>query len=279
MAERAGRLRRELPRIHLHSARPAGRNEPRVEGELGAQEILQRVGRLGPRDVCVCLLSGGGSALLPAPPTGLTLGDLQAITQELSAAGANIHQLNSVRKRLSLIQGGRLAQACRAGVLITFIISDVIGDPLDIIASGPTVLETDERQAAQAALHWFDHFQLDRLPCGPKVRQWLQRDLAQAESTRPATDVVNLVIGNNELATAAAARCAREMGYQVQLRRRNLRSRPPRTSGANWRSGFSARHPCARPATRRAGAGSAVGNRSCDSSVRSSAAGEAAINN
>src|SRR5262245_26470450 len=130
---------RELGCIHLHAARPAGINEPTSEGVLGAEKILEIVSSLGADDLCICLISGGGSALLPAPVAGVSLAEKQAITRQLSAGGANIEELNTVRKQLSRIKGGGLARACRAGRLITLIISDVLGDPLDVIASGPTV--------------------------------------------------------------------------------------------------------------------------------------------
>ena len=110
---------------------------------LAAEEILQLVSEsLTTADLCICLLSGGGSALLPAPAPGISLAEKLAITRHLSGAGANIAQLNTVRKQLSRIKGGGLARACRAGRLITLIISDVLGDPLDVIASGPTVPNT-----------------------------------------------------------------------------------------------------------------------------------------
>src|SRR5690606_21458383 len=97
---------------------------------------------LEPDDLCIVLISGGGSALLPAPVAGVSLADKQAITRGLSRAGATINELNCVRKQLSRVKGGRLAAACTAGRQITLIISDVIGDPLDVIASGPTVPDT-----------------------------------------------------------------------------------------------------------------------------------------
>ena len=128
-----------MQRIHLHAARPAGVNEPTPEGVAGALEILRLVESLGPDDLCLCLISGGGSALMPAPVEGITLADKLAVTRHLSAAGANIEQLNTVRKQLSRIKGGGLLRACRAGRLVSLIISDVLGDPLDVIASGPTV--------------------------------------------------------------------------------------------------------------------------------------------
>ncbi|HND53406.1 MAG TPA: glycerate-2-kinase family protein, partial [Pirellulaceae bacterium] len=125
----------ELPFITLHPARPAGLNEPTDAGVDGTRRILELVENLGPRDLCLCLISGGGSALLPAPADGITLADKQQVTKHLSASGANIRELNTVRKQLSRIKGGGLARACRAGRLATLIISDVLGDPLDVIAS------------------------------------------------------------------------------------------------------------------------------------------------
>ena len=101
--------------------------------------ILRLVGSAHPRDLCLYLVSGGGSALLPAPVEAITLEDKLAITRHLSGAGANIEQLNTVRKQLSQIKGGGLLRACRAERLVSLIISDVLGDPLDIISSGPTV--------------------------------------------------------------------------------------------------------------------------------------------
>src|SRR5262249_38323626 len=119
-------------------ARAAGVNEPSAAGVLGTQRILQIVSSLEPRDICFCLLTGGGSALLPAPAPEISLAEKIEITRRLSAAGANIEQLNTVRQQLSVVKGGGLARACRAGRLITLVISDVLGDRLDIIASGPT---------------------------------------------------------------------------------------------------------------------------------------------
>jgi glycerate-2-kinase len=208
---------RRLQCIHLHPARPAARNEPSPEGLAGSAEILRRVTSLGKDDLCICLISGGGSALLPAPLPGLQLDDLLQVTQALSAAGANIEQLNAVRKRLSAIQGGRLAQACRAGQLVTLIISDVIGDPLDVIASGPTVIERDERTAAQRAIEVVEHFRRIGVAFPQTV---LQRLAADARTTAPAavtTHTTNLVIGNNQTAVRAAHDEAARRGYQVHV--------------------------------------------------------------
>ena len=124
--------------IHLHSSRPPGVNEPRAEGVEGSRQILRLASSLGANDLCICLLSGGGSALLPAPAAGVSLNQKIAITRLLSASGATIDQLNAVRRQLSEIKGGGLARACTSGTLLTLAISDVLGDPLETIASGPT---------------------------------------------------------------------------------------------------------------------------------------------
>ena len=165
------------PPVVLHPARPAGLNEPTAAGVAGATEILARVARLGPRDLCLVLLSGGGSALLPAPAPGLSLADKQAVTRVLMQSGATIHELNTVRKQLSAIKGGGLARAIRAGHTETLIISDVVGDPLDIIASGPTVPDTGSPAAALAVL--------DRLGVRPPAIPPPRLHLAAAESGRP----------------------------------------------------------------------------------------------
>src|SRR5439155_12051407 len=125
-------------RIRLHAARPLGSNHPTEDGVRGSREILRLASAAGPEDVGLCLLSGGGSALLPAPAEGLTLADKQAVTQLLHACGATINEMNAVRKHLSAIKGGGLAQAFTGKKLVSLIISDVIGDPIDVIASGPT---------------------------------------------------------------------------------------------------------------------------------------------
>ena len=201
---------RPLEHITLHAARPAGVNEPTEAGVQGARQILELIGSLGPRDVCFCLLSGGGSALLPAPV--ISLADKQAVTRQLSGAGANIDQLNTVRKQLSRIKGGGLARACGAGKLFALIISDVTGDPLDIIASGPTVPDGSTPAAALVVLKQFG----SRAGGVPEsVFEYLASKSDQL-APPPTCQVHNLIIGNNARAVTAAAARASELGYQVQ---------------------------------------------------------------
>lgn len=202
---------RPLAKIHLHAARPAGVNEPTEEGVRGATEILRIVSALGPRDLCLCLLSGGGSALLPAPAAGVSLAEKQAITRFLSGAGANIQQLNTVRKQLSQVKGGRLAAACRAGRLVTLTISDVIGDPLDVIASGPTVPDTGTPQQALAVL---EEFGAVAAGIAPQAVAYLQSATERdAAPPLPTAEVHQWIIGNNAVAVDAAGVEAERRGY------------------------------------------------------------------
>jgi glycerate 2-kinase len=197
-------------RVQLHAARPAGINEPRPEGVVGARRILELVGSLGPTDLCICVLSGGGSALLPAPVPEITLDDKVRVTRLLSAAGANIEQLNTVRRHLSLIKGGGLARACRAGRLITLIISDVLGDPLEAIASGPTVSSTT---TASDALRVLTELKLADEPSIASLVEYLRRRSPVVEDAKPHCMVTNQIIGNNATAVDAAGIEAERLGY------------------------------------------------------------------
>jgi hydroxypyruvate reductase len=203
---------RPLRSIHLHGARPAGLNEPTQAGVAGANEILRLAASLGERDLCICLISGGGSALLPAPVNGVTLEDKLAVTKHLSAAGANIQELNTVRKQLSRIKGGGLARACRAGRLITLVISDVLGDPLDVIASGPTV---EDSSTTHAALEVLEKFQAHKAGVSKRVFDVLfsSADIAQSTVACGPRQVSHYVIGNLARAVDAAGIEAERRGY------------------------------------------------------------------
>jgi hydroxypyruvate reductase/glycerate 2-kinase len=207
---------RPLRRLHLWPARPAGSNHPTPEGVAGVEAQLALAAGAGPEDVGLCLLSGGGSALLPAPVEGITLADKQEVTRLLHACGAAIGEMNCVRKHLSRVKGGRLAQAFarRRCPLFSLIVSDVIGDPLDVIASGPTAPDPTTFADALAVL---DRFGLRRrVP--PAVLAHLERGAAGAvpETLKELPDgVSNLILGNNARALAAAARQAQSLGYRV----------------------------------------------------------------
>jgi glycerate 2-kinase len=130
----------------------AGHPVPDAAGEAGARELLQGVRALGPDDLLLALVSGGGSSLLSLPAEGVTMEGLKAMTRELLRCGAPIQEINTVRKHLSAIQGGRLAAACRAPVL-ALIVSDVTGDDPTNIASGPCAPDPTTVDDAAAVLH------------------------------------------------------------------------------------------------------------------------------
>ncbi len=202
---------RPLRRITLHPARPAGLNEPTEDGVLGTEQILQRVAQLGPDDVCLVLISGGGSALLPAPISGISLADKLRVTRKLAQAGATIQELNAVRTRFSRIKGGGLLRAIPAGRVFVLMISDVIGDPLDVIASGPTVPFAGTLDPLRVLRQYCPH----RSDLPESVWQALERPIAQDQLPRVAAR--HRVIGNNQTALNAAAAHAANLGYTVRI--------------------------------------------------------------
>jgi hydroxypyruvate reductase/glycerate 2-kinase len=203
-----------LKAIRLHAARAAGSNHPTAEGVAGTEQMLRLVEEAGPEDMVLCLLSGGGSALLPAPVPGITLEDKQIVTKLLHASGATINEMNAVRKHLSRIKGGRLAQAFRGKALVTLIISDVVGDPLDVIASGPTAADPTTFGDAFAALERYGL--TSKVPV--KVLAHLQKGdqglVPETPKQLPA-NTINRVLANNGMALAAAAATAKQLGYSV----------------------------------------------------------------
>lgn len=203
-----------LRKVRLHAARPAASNEPTAAGVVGASAILELARGAGPNDVALCLISGGGSALLPAPAAGVSLEDVQTMTRLLHRCGATINEMNAVRKHLSDLSGGRLAQAFSGKALVSLIISDVIGDPLDVIASGPTAADPTTFADALAVL---DRYRLrDQTP--PAARRHLERGAAGNIPETPKTlppNVRNLVLGSNVRALAASQEKARAFGYDV----------------------------------------------------------------
>ncbi len=186
----------KLRRIELN---PSGHPIPDERGEHGARRILKIARDAGPRDLLICVVSGGASALMPAPAPPLTLAEKQEITRKLLNAGATIHELNTVRKHLSLIKGGQLAAAASPAYVLSLILSDVIGDDLDVIGSGPTVGDSSTVEQAESVLRKFDV----SVPAGVLLE------------TPKVTEVQNLIVGSNRLAMAAAAAKAKELGYRT----------------------------------------------------------------
>ena len=175
---------RSVAGIEVRETRPAGANLPTPAVVQATQEMLAAVSALGPRDLAIALITGGGSALLAAPQAGVSLAEKIAVTQRLSAAGADIATLNAARRKLSLVKGGGLARACAAGRLLVVVLSDVIGNDLDVIASGPC------------------------MPPAPTLP-------AGAWTTPTGCAVRHVIVGDNATAVEAAAAAARQAGYEV----------------------------------------------------------------
>jgi len=192
----------------------AGHPVPDEAGEAGARDILQRVKDLGPDDLMLALISGGGSALLSLPAEGVGMPALKATTKELLRCGARIEEINTVRKHLSAIQGGRLAAACRAPVL-ALIISDVTGDDPTHIASGPCAPDPTTYADALAVLERY------AVTAPDEVTRHLERgaDGAIAETPKPGdplfSRVENRVVATARLALAAAEAFFRSQGIQT----------------------------------------------------------------
>ncbi len=182
---------------------------PDAAGLLAAQRILELTQGLTADDLVLCLISGGGSALLTLPCDGLTLQDKQRINKELLASGANISEMNCVRKHLSQIKGGRLAQACHPAQVVTLTISDVPGDDPSIIASGPTV--PDETTCAQA----LDILLRYAIDVPDAVRQRLQNGVLETPKSLAAQAVHLIATPMQSL--QAAAEAARAAGINAYI--------------------------------------------------------------
>jgi glycerate 2-kinase len=202
----------------------AGHPVPDERGAAAAHAIVQLARGAGQEDLVLVVISGGGSALTPAPAPPVTLADKQAVTRLLLAAGATINQLNAVRKHLSLIKGGQLARAAAPARVHALLLSDVIGDPLDVIGSGPTAPDASTFGEALAIL---DRFAIrDRAPASVLVR--LERGARGQIAETPKADdpvflrVSNVVIGNNLLVVEAAASRARQLGFAPHVLTRAL---------------------------------------------------------
>ncbi len=182
---------------------------PDENGLCAAREILHLVSGLSSSDLVLCLISGGGSALLTAPTPALHLDEKQDITSTLLRSGATITEMNCVRKHLSLIKGGRLALACEPAHVVSLIVSDVPGDDISVIASGPT---SPDLTTSKEALAILDRYQI---PFSKNVRKWLHRP--ESETPKPDHPVFRRtkyhIVATPSMALQAAARVSKEAGY------------------------------------------------------------------
>jgi hydroxypyruvate reductase len=198
-------------------ARPPGCNEPTQTAVDGTRQILNHVQQAGRNDCVLALISGGGSALLCSPIDGLALDEKVQLTRALSSSGANIEQLNSVRRCLSNVKGGGLARSCKSNKLITCIISDVLGDPLDLIASGPTILKPAPDPAQAIAV--LEKLLPDRFPRIESIlNKLMNRSLSIRGQENPKIELTTIVLANNATAVDAAGQKAVELGYRYWMK-------------------------------------------------------------
>jgi glycerate 2-kinase len=210
-----GSFSRQLPGIQLFPARPAAFNLPTPEAIKGTQRIIELVSHAGADDIVVCLLSGGGSALLVSPCPGISLEDKQNVARLVSAAGGNINQLNTIRRCLSRVKGGGLARASSAGRMVSLIISDVLGDSLDIIASGPTSMSPPI--TARTALSLLRELDLISVKELRHVVDWLNKRSDIKSDELITGKIENIILGNNSDAVDASGVKAVELGYRYLM--------------------------------------------------------------
>ena len=192
----------KLRRIEINEC---GHPIPDQRGVAGARRIAQIASQAGEDDLIIGLISGGASALLPLPAPPITLAEKQKTTRLLLHCGASIHEINCVRKHISRIKGGQLARLAYPATMLTLILSDVIGDDLDVIGSGPTVPDRSTIADARAILEKY------RIPT--KVLA------AAVETPKPGDQIFektrNVIVGSNALAVEAAALEARRLGFHT----------------------------------------------------------------
>jgi hydroxypyruvate reductase len=195
----------------------AGHPIPDEAGVHGAQRIAALLGDTRPEDLVLCLISGGGSALMTSPAEGLTLGDMRTLTNLLLRRGATINEMNTIRKHLERLKGGGLARLAYPARVASLILSDVVGNPLDTIASGPTVADQSTFAEAYRLLERYGLL----VDAPPAVVAHLRRGVEGAipETPKPGDPTLartrNVIIASNDLAVRAAQRAAEELGFHT----------------------------------------------------------------
>jgi glycerate 2-kinase len=197
----------------------AGHPVPDERGVHATKQVMELLNRTDKNTLVICLVSGGGSALLVSPYDGITLGEKQAVTEILLNAGADIKELNAVRKHISAIKGGRLAEIAYPARVISLIISDVVGDMPDVIASGPTVADPSTYMEALSVISRVDI--IKKVPI--RIVETLIKGAAGfiAETPKEGNPVFekasNIIIGNNAMAINMARAKAESIGYETHV--------------------------------------------------------------
>jgi glycerate 2-kinase len=197
----------------------AGHPIPDQRGVVSTNRIIKLLEQAHPDDLVICLICGGGSALLTSPTTGVTLDDLQLMTRELLACGADITEINTLRKHLDRVKSGGLARMAAPATLVTLVVSDVIGDPIEKIASGPTVPDMSTYNDAHHILEYYEI--VKRMPDSivANLVQGMERELQEPNkpSEPPSPETNNIIIASNKQAAQAALRQAQVEGFNSQI--------------------------------------------------------------
>jgi glycerate-2-kinase len=237
-------------KVHLNEA---GHPIPTENGMSGARKMLELAENSCKDDLIICLISGGGSAMMALPKEGITLNDKRIVTQLLLRSGATINELNAVRKHLSDFKGGWLAKRAQPATLISLILSDVVGDPLDTISSGPTA---PDQTTYQDVVDIFDKYKLSEKIPG-SIKKILEMGLDGKIPETPKSDdsvfdnVHNIVLGNNRLACLAAKKKLTELGFNTLLLTSHMEGEAKDIGiflGAIAKEIFSSNNPISRPA-------------------------------
>ena len=197
----------------------AGHPVPNEAGVKATETIIALLQETGEQDLVISLISGGASALLSCPTTEVSLQDKQKTTQALLNCGAKIQEINAIRKHISKVKGGRLAELAHPATVVSLFLSDVIGDSIDHIGSGPTAPDPSTFSDCLLVIQRYDVGAM--IPRA--VRNLLERGAAGeiAETPKPENPIFqkvqNLIVGNNELALSAARDKARALGYQTMV--------------------------------------------------------------
>jgi glycerate 2-kinase len=202
--------------VHLNEA---GHPLPDADGVAGTKQIAELARQATEADLVICLISGGGSALMTLPAEGITLADVKSLTDALLRCGATINEINAVRKHLSQIKGGNLARLAHPAEIVSLILSDVVGNPLDVIASGPTVADTTTFAYAYGVIEKYGL--LEELPRSIVERLRRGKDSLIPETPKEGdaafTRTHNLIIASNEVAAEAALVKAEGLGFHTLL--------------------------------------------------------------
>jgi hydroxypyruvate reductase len=201
-----------LQRVRLVEA---GHPTPDENGWQATQELVELVANLGSQDLVLLVISGGGSALLPMPVADITLAEKMTATNLLLKSGASIQEMNAVRKHLSQVKGGQLARLVHPATMVSLILSDVVGDPLDVIASGPTVGDPTTFQYCAEVLDRYDLWA--DLPASVRLHLQAGVEGKVPETPKPDDPIVeqthSVLVGTNLQALEAATAEAQELGY------------------------------------------------------------------